>query len=63
MVALAMVYRLALSPIAIGLSAMVPGRASSLFALERNVVLEQLLGIVVLGAVSVLGTLSPALMG
>jgi putative copper resistance protein D len=63
MVALAMVNRLAVSPVAISSSAMAPGRTSSLFALERNVVLEQLLGIVVVGAVSVLGTLYPASMG
>ncbi len=32
-------------------------------ALKRNVVLEQLIGVMVLGTVSVLGVLPPAMMG
>jgi putative copper resistance protein D len=63
MVAVALVNRFALSPIAIKPNSTVPDRTAALATLGRNVVLEQLLGVLILGAVSVLGTLPPASMG
>jgi putative copper resistance protein D len=63
MVALALVNRFGLSPIAIKSTSTALEMKASFMGLGRNVMLEQLLGLMVLGAVSLLGTLPPALIG
>jgi putative copper resistance protein D len=63
MVAVALVNRFAPSPIVIRPNSTLPGRTAALAVLGRNVVLEQFLGVLILGAVSVLGTLPPASIG
>jgi putative copper resistance protein D len=63
MVTLALVNRFGLSPIVIKPNSTALEMKTSFAGLGRNVMFEQLLGLMVLGAVSLLGTLQPALIG
>jgi copper resistance protein D len=63
MVALALVNRFGLAPVVTKRGSTALEIRMSLSTLRRTVAFEQLLGLMVLGAVSVLGTIAPSMMG